>query len=276
MIALHLLKLRTQFQLKTKLKTSLYNFHRQCCLCLQSSNEVVCRYCYHSVSPFITTQGPKSLDDLNLLDDPNLLSQLELPQYDYLFAIGPYQWPLDMLVLNMKFHKKMYASKALCNLFDFHVLQGLSAFTSDLTLWPEVLIPVPLSNKRHRERGYNQAQLLCDELSRITNIPNLPLLRRTRHTQAQSELNRDQRLENLQSAFSCRVNNGGNIGGEHNSKSYRHIAIVDDVITTGATINEACQAILAAMPHVTISVWCMSLTLAPLAPIAPGETPDAN
>jgi ComF family protein len=183
-----------------------------------------------------------------------------------------------MLVLNMKFHKKMYASKALCSLFDFHVLQGLSAFTSDLTLWPEVLIPVPLSNKRHRERGYNQAQLLCDELSRITNIPNLPLLTRTRHTQAQSELNRDQRLENLHGAFVCSANSGISSGTDNKSdiSGYRHIAIVDDVITTGATINEACQAVLAAMPHVTISVWCMSLTLAPLAAIAPGETPDAN
>lgn len=217
------------------------HLHRQCGICLQSSSTIVCAYCFHIVESFeeVNIQSP------NLVEEPSILKHLETPQYDYLYAIGPYCWPIDSLVHDMKFRHKHYAAKALASLFHHHVLKKLPKHAL-----PDLLVPIPLSNQRHIQRGYNQSQLLCDELSRYCEVPNEPILIRSRHTKAQSELTRDERIQNIADAFETSVKD-----------EITHIAIVDDVLTTGATMNEACLALLASMPKLRISVWCMGLTL---------------
>ncbi|MBF7074412.1 ComF family protein [Glaciecola sp. MH2013] len=219
-------------------------FHRNCCMCLQSSRNIVCGYCFHFICRF---ENSNCSTATNLLEEAEFVKHLETPHYDYLYATGPYQWPLDMLVQDLKFHRKAYCAKALASLFHHSVLQH-SPFEDEHR--PEVLVPIPLSNKRHRERGYNQAQLLCNALSKLSKIPNAALLKRTKHTQAQSELDRAQRQDNIKQAFVY-----------VSDKPYKHIALVDDVITTGATINEACLALLKVLPELRITVWCMGLTI---------------
>jgi len=98
----------------------------------------------------------------------------------------------------------------------------------------DVIVPVPLHPARQRERGFNQASLLAELLSAQTSIPVKPLLERTRYTTTQTALDRSERMENLHNAFRLRKN--------ADVRGWR-VLLVDDVLTTGSTLNE-CARIL--------------------------------
>src|SRR6266566_5687444 len=98
----------------------------------------------------------------------------------------------------------------------------------------DVIVPVPLHPARQRERGFNQASLLAELLSAETSIPVKPLLERTRYTTTQTALDRSERMENLHNAFRLRKN--ADVRG-------LRVLLVDDVLTTGSTLNE-CARIL--------------------------------
>lgn len=98
-------------------------------------------------------------------------------------------------------------------------------------------IPVPLHDMRLRERGYNQAALLARHLSKLGGIPHLlDGLERTRHTPKQRDMTRTQRQKNVRGAFSVKDRHKPLI-------AERHVILVDDVMTTGATI-KACTLAL--------------------------------
>jgi ComF family protein len=108
----------------------------------------------------------------------------------------------------------------------------------DRYLESDLIAAVPLHGARLRERGYNQAQLLADELSRITGIPADPkAVRRVRHNPTQTRLNRKQRLENVRDIF--RAQDPARVRG-------CRVILVDDVLTTGATIGSCARALLEA------------------------------
>ena len=231
--------------------------HQNCYLCHQNSTELVCTYCHknlikvkfglHSQSTSVPT---------DLLRSPIVLKNLETPNYDHLFSIDNYVWPLNQLVLDMKFGRKPIAAKVLAHLFTHFVIPALCAKPLDNknhsqpNSVPELLVPVPLASKRYWRREYNQAQLLCENLSAETGIPTKSILKRTRHTKAQTELDKQQRIDNVHNAFDCLT-----------KLNLRHIAVVDDVITTGVTMNAVCEAISKINPHAKISVWTMAITL---------------
>jgi ComF family protein len=98
----------------------------------------------------------------------------------------------------------------------------------------DAFVPVPLHPVRHREREFNQAEVLARLLARRTGKPVLPALKRTRYTTTQTKLDREERMENLRNAFRVRhasaVNN-------------RHLVLVDDVFTTGSTVDECARVL---------------------------------
>jgi ComF family protein len=97
----------------------------------------------------------------------------------------------------------------------------------------DVVVPVPLHPRREYQRGFNQA----DDLARQLGVPVAPLLKRVVFTQSQIELPRDQRQANVKNAFS------GSCGDEPLGSSIRIVVLVDDVSTTGATL-DACARVL--------------------------------
>ena len=130
-----------------------------------------------------------------------------------------YQPPLTQLVTNFKFHHQLKMARVLAALLG----QDLSQRPR-----PECIIPVPLHPKRLRERGYNQALEIARLLGRQLAIPvDYQLCIRTRHTAPQTGLDAKLRKQNIRNAFA--------IKGEC---QYRHVAILDDVITTGNTVSE--------------------------------------
>ena len=95
------------------------------------------------------------------------------------------------------------------------------------------LIPVPLHNVKKRERGFNQSEVIAKEISKIFNIPtNTSLLKRSKWTIYQTKLNTQERKTNIENAFILKE-----------KLTNTRFAIVDDVLTTGATTNE-CARIL--------------------------------
>ncbi|TFG98370.1 MAG: ComF family protein [Calditrichales bacterium] len=100
----------------------------------------------------------------------------------------------------------------------------------------EAIIPVPLYKSRKRERGYNQSEEIARALSQITGIPVTEhLLSRIRPTKTQTRMTREERQINMQNVFECPTYIGP-----------RHVLMIDDVITTGSTIQECARALKSA------------------------------
>ncbi|MFA5451195.1 MAG: ComF family protein [Dehalococcoidales bacterium] len=126
--------------------------------------------------------------------------------------------------------------------FKFHNLRAIAPFLATLlyrylasrTIPFDVLVPVPLHKKRLRERGYNQSLILARELGRLTGAPCEPALTRNRHTPSQVDSNNaSQRRNNVNGAFIC-----GN-----NTVEGKKILLIDDVATTGATLDSCAHSL---------------------------------
>lgn len=144
------------------------------------------------------------------------------PAFDRTAAAFAYDFPLDKLIHALKFHEKL-------ELADFLAEQ----LATRISQRPDFLIPLPLHAVRLRERGFNQSLLLAKSLGRKLDIPLQPdACHRVRDTAPQSSLPFRQRTRNMRDAFVCTADLSG-----------KHIAIVDDVMTTGSSIGELSRAL---------------------------------
>jgi ComF family protein len=98
----------------------------------------------------------------------------------------------------------------------------------------DAFVPVPLHAARFRERDFNQAEVLAKLLAKRTSHPVLAALRRTRYTTTQTRLDREQRMENLRNAFRVR---------HVSAVQSRHLILVDDIFTTGSTVDECARVL---------------------------------
>lgn len=150
------------------------------------------------------------------LASPPVCYQAQVP---YIYAP-----PLDALITGLKFRQQLHCAHLLGSLLAQHLQKNLRQY-------PECIVPVPLHPSRLRERGYNQALELARPLSRSLGIPlEKNLVQRVRQTRPQTELKLASRASNLRQAFQLKQ-----------APNYRHIAIVDDVITSGYTVNALAQ-----------------------------------
>ncbi len=113
----------------------------------------------------------------------------------------------------------------------------------------QAIIPIPLSKKRMRQRGFNQAALVADEIGKRMKIPVYHnLLIRVLDTKAQKELNEEERKNNLKRAFKTSVN----------KVQLDHILLIDDIYTTGSTMNEATRTLKQAGVD---QIYCLSISI---------------
>jgi len=109
---------------------------------------------------------------------------------------------------------------------------------------PEQIIPVPLHAQRYHRRGFNQAIEIARPIARMLDIPlNLTCCRRTRNTAPQAQLSAKERKSNLKNAFSI-----------VKAPAVNHVALLDDVVTTGSTVDELARALRKAGIE-RIDVW---------------------
>lgn len=114
----------------------------------------------------------------------------------------------------------------------------------------DCLVPVPLHRRRIRQRGYNQSLLLCEAMSEVMHLPVVPdNLRRIFYTESQTRKGRDSRFNNMHRAFSVR---------KAEQFENRHILLVDDIITTGATTG-ACYQAMSSIPGLRISAASLAI-----------------
>lgn len=160
-------------------------------------------------------------------DLPWTTPRFELPPFVFAAAPLEYAFPVDAAIKAMKFRRKLCYAPAFSSLLEttLHLLPG------DV----DALLPVPLHWRRQMMRGFNQAIEIARPLSRRTGISVVGQVTRNRATPYQSGLAAAHRRRNLKGAFSMR--------GELNA---RHVLIVDDVITTGATCRELATLVLEA------------------------------
>jgi ComF family protein len=112
---------------------------------------------------------------------------------------------------------------------------------------PEVVVPVPLASARYRERGFNQARELALPVCKTLDLTlRSDLVTRHRETREQAGLDRNERLKNTQRAFALSA-----------PLTARHVAIIDDVVTTGSTVNEISKTLRAAGAE-WIEVWAVA------------------
>ena len=141
-------------------------------------------------------------------------------------------------------------------------------------VWPDILLALPLAPSRQRSRGFDQAAEIARRMAKITGVAMQAGLRRTRDTPAQAALPWKDRAKNVRGAFvyqtevyQTEVYQTGiyQTEGADTALAGRRIAIVDDVMTTGATLASAANAVLRAGAS-SVEVWAVARTLPPAQP----------
>ena len=118
----------------------------------------------------------------------------------------------------------------------------------------DCIIPVPLAKKRERQRGYNQAKCVAQGIQQITGIPLTDQhIRRSRNNPSQTTLQAHERQQNVANIFTLTT-----IPSLQHPLCNKHILLIDDVVTTGATIM-ACAEVLATIPNLKISILCIAI-----------------
>ncbi len=164
------------------------------------------------------------------------------PVFERTIALWPYQGIIKRLISDFKYRRRFYIGRLLGQLLSQQVMQAYPAEQR-----PDVIIATPMHWLRRVRRGFNQSELLAQQLTRATNLPLSKGVNR-RRGQRQQALTAAARKKNMQAIFYSRSCFDG-----------LSVAIVDDVVTTGATAN-ALSRVLREAGASTVHVWCLART----------------
>lgn len=192
-----------------------------------------CRSCWTTIKPFAGPACPHCglpfASDVALTYSPDhrcLSCRQHPPAFTRAWACYVYEPPLQQAIHLFKYRSKVVLTRALGTLLRHAWHRPTDA---------DILMPVPLHASRLREREYNQSLLLADELNRDLRLPLMyDNLVRLRATPPQTELSRSERLANLRRCFAVR--RPAEIAG-------KRVLLVDDVMTTGTTVNECAKVL---------------------------------
>ena len=161
------------------------------------------------------------------------------PQFDRTVAVFAYAFPLDKLVQALKYDQQLVLVNSLAD-----------KLAQQVKVRPDCLIAMPLHPARLRERSFNQSLELARRVGRKMAIPLLlNACQRVRDTPPQTTLSRKERNKNMRLAFTCTQDLAG-----------RHVAVVDDVMTSGASLNEVARVLREAGAR-EVSAWVIARTL---------------
>lgn len=166
---------------------------------------------------------PCRLCGLSNPQNPPICSQClyKAPKWQHMVAPLEYDGAIKHLIIELKFHQKLKILSQLTQL--------VIPYFEHVQDKPEVLVPVPLSKQRYLDRGFNQSNEIAIIIGKYLNIPVLSdACIRIRDTQSQSTIEFKNRKSNIKNAFEV----------SSELSQFKHIAIVDDVITTGSTVSE--------------------------------------
>jgi len=223
-------------ELAQKLLSAL--FPSRCILCRQTvriaalnPNIEVCRDCYkilpHNDNSCARCALPLPVDVGNQPSCGRCIKKT--PSYDYSRSVFRYEGDIINLIHQLKFGEKISYARSIGEIL-------LASFESELLEKhgvPDCIIPVPIHDKRLRGRGYNQSIEIARVMAKKLEMPiAYDAVVKKHSTLAQSGLNAKERQRNIKNAFDV-----------INVENYKHVLIVDDVVTTGSTVNEIAKAL---------------------------------
>jgi ComF family protein len=231
--------------IKQSLKLDRLRPKHHCLLCDSRTTRRICKACQEQF--FISPRYHCSCCALPLSHSALFCGEClrTTPDFDRTFSPFLYQKPLSDLLIHFKENTDLFAGKALSDLFakkiqDYYLQQHLP--------FPDLIVPVPLHWKKQWQRGFNHSIFLADNLSRALSIPVFKDSRRTQQAPEQKALKRTARLNNIKHSFTVT----SSLDGEH-------VVIVDDVMTTGATVNALAKTLKQAGASY-VSVWVVART----------------
>ncbi len=219
-------------------------FSQDCALCGVRAPASLCDPCHRDLPaaarttcPRCAAPTPSALECGECLADP--------PAFDATVAAFRYRFPLDRLVQSFKFNENL----ALAPLFaDAMIAVVRNHLDSNGGERPDRIVALPLASRRLATRGFNQSAVLAERVAQNLGIGYAPRgMLKIRDTPPQAGLDREARLKNVRGAFDCE---GGEVVGQH-------VALLDDVMTTGATMSEAAGALKKAGAR-RVTVWVLA------------------
>ena len=197
-----------------------------CASCWQEMSFIEKPFCERTGKPMAFDIG-ESIVSAEAIANPPLYRKMRSPTR--------YDGTARRMVLSFKFHDRLDLTK--------HLARHMVRAGKDLLKEADIIIPVPLHRKRLFNRRFNQSAELAKEVSHLTNIPYaLEALERIRPTKQQTSLDMNERYKNVEGAFRVPAREAIHVQG-------RRVILIDDVVTTGATINACTRALLREKPH---------------------------
>ncbi|MDI6840121.1 MAG: ComF family protein [bacterium] len=208
---------------------------------LEAGEKAVCDECFNSISvivaPFCRRCGRPT-------DKESVCNEcIEHPhEFTRTRVLGKYEDVLRDLIHLFKYSRKISIGRRLGSKL------GVILKNDELLSQADTLIPVPLYPTKKRERGYNQSEILSHAVSDYTGIPELnTVLYKIRPTKSQTELSLEERVLNVKNAF--KVNRAEQVNG-------KKLILVDDVFTTGATLDECARELYKAGASEVYTIVC--------------------
>ncbi|MFL2563174.1 MAG: ComF family protein [Arenicellales bacterium] len=215
-----------------------------CCLFCHDQPEFrhgLCQICWYAL-PF--TLGSCCSHCGRVLVQPGICGQCQQrpPSFDDIAAPLSYKNPVDKMLCALKYRQQIsFARTAAGVIADNALARGQKR--------PDLLCAVPMTRRALRRRGLNQSAFIARLVSRKLGIPvNISLLKKLRDTDRQSTLSARKRRKNLIKVFSCKQRLDG-----------RHIVLIDDILTTGATANEVSKTLTNA-GAARVDIWVCART----------------
>ena len=188
-----------------------------CSICGKLNSKSLCNKCKIRLEKEFNFQS----DDYSQDIDKNF------KEHHYFFR---YENLIRNQILSLKFHEKPYIYKTIS-----YFLENKRKNFENLKKY-DIMIVVPISKKRQKERGYNQSELIAKEISKMLSIKiEKNIIRKIKNTPPQSSLNNEQRQENIRGVYKV-----FNIEKIKN----KNILIIDDIYTTGNTVNECAKVLV--------------------------------
>lgn len=217
-----------------------------CAICnstLKENEKVVCESCFQNIKfvepPFCKKCGKPLLK----VRCENCRSNKFV--FKKARVLGVYDGTLREIIHLLKYNRKLSLAKRLGK------MMNLVLHTDNVLKGADMIVPVPLHQSRLRERGYNQCDCLSDSLSGSSKIPVFKkVLVRRRATKSQIKLEPEQRLKNVEGAFVVK---------DKKKVEGKKVLLVDDVMTTGSTLNACSDALLRGGAD---EVYCLTAAVA--------------
>lgn len=196
-----------------------------CGICGKLSQEFLCKKC----NKLLEQQAKFMVQRHECLGD-----EVEV-NFEELLYVFKYEGIIRKMLLNYKFQDKSYLYKTFVNF-----LLNNKKFFNIIKSY-DTIVPVPISKQRYKQRGYNQCELLGREIANIVDIQyENNCIFKQKNIIEQSKLNKEERIRNIQGAYYLK--NGKKLKN-------KNVLVLDDIYTTGSTVNECCKIINEAKPN---------------------------